>query len=552
MHPARAVLALLLVTSWAPAQEATPPGRQSQLKPGEMCTVEGMAVKATTGEPVKKVLVTIFPVDGRGQQHSASTDASGRFVIRNVEPGGYFMHAGGNGYPFQAYGQRAPGRRGKILALDPGRHERDIVFRLMPGSVITGTVYDEDGDPVVGANVQGLRFVFAGGPPQMGTVAGAQTNDLGEYRLYGLEPGQYYVVANYQNQRPPNEPSDDVYLPTFYPNTPDPAQAVTVQVRPGDDVPGINLSLTRVRGVRVRGHVLNEVTGKTFEGSIYVQVMPQDGKFAGYSFGNYGASVQDDKGTFEIRGLPPGSYALSANWNDEKKSYFGRVPVDVANTDIEGVTLVISPGTELRGRIRTNPGARLDFSKLNLWLQPSENMMAGGGGAEIKADGTFVVHNVYDGNYRLHVGGFPEEFYLKSARIGGSDVLETGLNISRTQAVGTLELELALTGGRVDGTVLQDQKPVPGVLVVLVPDPPFRNRDEMYSVKNTDQLGRFSLLGLPPGDFKLFAWEAAEGASFRDPDFLKLYESRGTPVSIQEGQQQTVQVELIPAEEEQP
>jgi hypothetical protein len=102
----------------------------------------------------------------------------------------------------------------------------------------------------------------------------------------------------------------------------------------------------------------------------------------------------------------------------------------------------------------------------------------------------------------------------------------------------------------VEGSVLRQQHPVGGIWVVLVPDPPHRDREEMYSMKVTDGFGRFSLSGQPPGDFKLFAWEPVQGTSYTDPDFFGAFEGRGTPVHIEERQQQTVQLEVITAEEQ--
>jgi hypothetical protein len=128
-------------------------------------------------------------------------------------------------------------------------------------------------------------------------------------------------------------------------------------------------------------------------------------------------------------------------------------------------------------------------------------------------------------------------------------VLGPGLNITQGQPHGQLEVTLSLNGGRVDGTVFKDGKPG-GATVVLVPDPPLRDHPELYSVKTSDELGRYSLLGLPPGDFKLFAWEPAEGLDFQDPDFIKLYEDRGAGVRIEEKKQQSAQLQVIPAEED--
>ena len=268
-------------------------------------------------------------------------------------------------------------------------------------------------------------------------------------------------------------------------------------------------------------------------------------------FANYGAGVQNETGGFDIPGVPPGSYYLTAGWNDGKQQYFGRTQVDVAGTDVDGVNLLLSPPVQLRGSFRAEPVAKLNFGALNLSFEPVDTASMGGAGASVKADGTFVVDNLYEGNYRLDVGGFPEEYYVKSARLGGTDVLESGLNISQGHPPGQLEMTLSLDGGRVDGTAFKDGKPFGGATVVLVPDPPRRDHPELYSVKTSDELGRYSLLGLPPGDFKLFAWEPSEGLDFQDPDFIKLYEDRGAGVHIEEKKQQNVQLQVIPAEEEQ-
>ena len=110
------------------------------------------------------------------------------------------------------------------------------------------------------------------------------------------------------------------------------------------------------------------------------------------------------------------------------------------------------------GRFRVEGSDQFDFTRLGLWLQPIDSTM-GAGSSQVKADGTFVVENVYDGNYRLRILGFPEQYYVKSAREGGSDVLESGLTISRSQPPARLEIVLSPDGGRVDGTCCKSRIP---------------------------------------------------------------------------------------------
>jgi hypothetical protein len=515
--------------------------------PGETCTVEGETVKATTGEGLKKMTVQLFSMERGGEPLSTLTDANGRFVFSGVEPGGYSLMASGNGYPSQRYGQRGRFDAGKILKLTPGRTEKDIVFRLQPPGVITGTIYDEDGGPAVRAQVQAVRSVRQGSRHVFMPVMGAETDDRGEYRIFGLEPDQYLVVATYQRQQvAPSDPGDDVYVPTFHPGAPDSGQATLIEVKPGDVVSDINVDLRLLHGVRVRGSVRGGPPPKTQAG-MWVSLQKRDSELQ--LAANYGASVQNETGSFEIRGVPPGSYYLTGGWGDGKQQYYGRTPLDVGTADADGVNLLLGVPVQLPGSFHTDPAEKLDFSALNLWLQPVDSGMDGGS-ASVKPDGTFVIENLHDGNYRLQVGGFPEQYYVKSARLGGMEVLGPGLNISHSQPPGQLEVTLTLNGGRVDGTVVKERKPSGYALVVLVPDPPLRDHSELYSSKSCDALGRYSLLGLPPGDFKLFAWEPRQGLDFSDPDFMKVYEGRGTQVHIEESRRLAVQLEVIPAEEE--
>jgi len=540
------------------AQDVSPPGVPSRFQPSELCTVEGQVVKATTGEPLRKITVQLQPLNGprrfglgqAPQAFSTITDSSGHFLLNGVDPGRYVLTAGGGGYPDQVYGQDRLHGQMKPLEVNSGHPVRDILMRLQPPGVITGTIYDEDGDPVVGAQVQALRSFRQGNRRQISGASPTQTDDRGEYRIFGLESGDYLIVANYQpRQTLPAKLHEDVYLPTFHPGTSDPGQAILVQVHPGDEESGINVELKRAHGVGVSGRVLSEAPARTLQGT-YVSLVPRNSTLPNYNYSNYGTGVQDQLGNFQIPGVPPGSYFLSASRGDQHGSYFGRTAVEVGTVDVEGVTVFLGPGIELHGRFRTDPPAKLNISSLNLYLSPADSPM-GGGSAEVKPDGTFVIRNLCDGTYRVHVGGFPEEYYVKSARLGGLDVFEAGLSITHGQSPSQLEITLTQDGGQVNGTVLKDQKPLEGAFVVLVPDPPLRSHEELYSFKRSDPLGKYSLLGLPPGDFKLFAWEQIEeGADVWDPDYIKQYDDRGTRVHIEEKQQQDVQLEVIPLNED--
>jgi len=545
----RAVCVLLVGAIVVAGEQASASPQTPGEKTSGACSVGGVVVKSTTGESIKRATVQLAPIGGGQQSYSTFTENNGRFIIHDIVPGRYMIFASGNGY-FEESRQKNKDNTGtRNLDLTPGTNLRGLSFRLLPPGVITGTVYDDDGDPVIQAQVRALRVAGSGAHRQVSEAGSGQTNDLGEYRIWGLQPGKYLVAATYQPpQNNPGQQTNEVFLPTFHPSTPDTSQASVVEVDPGVEASGIDVDIRQAHAVTVRGRVMVDGAVKSLRGN-YVSLTPRASPEGGFSFTNYGGPVQNDLGDFEIRGVPPGPYNLSAFWSDGKRQLYGRVPVEVSNANLDGVNFVLGSPITLAGRIRVEGSNPFDITRLGLWLLSVDNTL-GSGGTKIKPDGTLVIENVYDGTYGVRVFGYPEEYYVKSVREGGSEVLESRLTISRSQPPTPLEIILSPAGGRVDGSVLHDGHPIGGAWVVLAPDPPHRDREDMYSMKATDGFGRFSLLGLPPGDFKLFAWEPTQGTNYMDPDFYEAFEGRGTPVHIEERQQQTLQVEVITAEEQ--
>jgi protocatechuate 3,4-dioxygenase beta subunit len=545
-------LVFVLLQTLSPKSPATstaqPDTRQPAVKPENMCTVEGIVLKAATGDPLKKASLTLNKVEGHEQVKNATSDASGQFQIKNIEPGRYHLYASRNGYVREEYGQRATRGSGTILTLTAGQHLKDISFRLISAAVIAGHVYDEDGEPVDNAEVQALRFQYEKGQRKLATSGGAETNDLGEYRLYGLAPGQYYVSASYNPRRFGIEGPEAGYAPVYYPGSVDPNRASALDLHAGDELPGIDFTLTPVKTFNVKGRVYDAVNSRPgIHTMVFLEPRNAEGRTWTMTSQNF---VQDPQGAFELRGVVPGSYYLLAMSTEGDKRYTSREAVEVSDSDVEGVSLVIGPGIDLKGHIRTEGNAALDPSVLSIWLQPrEERMYIGGGRASIKADGTFTISNVADGDYQFEMWNLPEDFYLKAARTGGSDVLASDLSVSRKQPPGALEVVLSPNGGRIDGRVLKEDKPFSGATVVLVPEEGRRKEERLYESTSTDQDGQFSIRGITPGDYTLFAWESVEQGAYQDPEFLRPYKDRGKPIHVDEGNKLNSQLDLISASE---
>jgi hypothetical protein len=531
------------------------PGNAQPAQPRDRCSVEGQVMNSLTGEPVRKAHISLQGMgspNSRGASpstYAAVTDAGGRFTIQDIEPGTYFMGAERNGFIDAQSGRWGQAR--PVMTLNPGQHTGDIVFRLVPHGVITGRVLDEDGEPVENVQVNVLRRQFFRGKRQLVPSGGSGTDDLGEYRIFGLAPGKYYLSANYRRwnammaqDRTPGGAPEEGYAPTYFPGTTDPAGAVAIQVSAGAMVGGTDLALRKTLTVRVRGHVAN-VTGDGLPSRTMLRLVPRNTSFGGFFVQTWTQAIRNQGGTFEFRGIAPGAYLVWAQWSDEGKGYSVMQPLDVGNNNLDDVTVLLSPGVELKGQVRSEGSGDVNLGSLSIRLEPKETAMRGGQGAKANDDGTFAIQNVSADHYWVNVYGLLPAYYVKSVRMGDVDALEAGLDTSQG-AAGTLEITISGNGGQIEGTAADSkQKPASGAVVALVPDDPRRERLMLFKTTVTDTTGHFSITGVAPGEYKLFAWEQIEEGAYQDPEFLKPYENQGQAVTIREGSRETAQLKVI-------
>lgn len=520
-------------------------GQQPAAKDSTLSTIEGTILAAETGQPLRKAWVALNKAEGRGTPQTAMTDASGHFVLKDIEPGRYHLSAAHTGYVQQQYGERGSHTLGTTLALSPGQQVRDISFRLIRAAAISGHIYDEDGEPVEGAEVNALKYGYYQGRRRLLPAGSARTNDLGEYRIYGLAPGQYVISAGQNSSQSSDQAGRLGYAPGYYPGTPDPADAAPVTVRGGDDFPGVDFNLQPARTVTVSGRVFNAVTGRPGVGtSIFFAPRRRDQApiFSFYSR----AYVQDPQGDFKVENVIPGSYYLIGLTTVEGKQYTSRLPIEVGDADLTGINLIISPGATLKGLVEVTGKADITAMQISLRSRDQEVYFGARAAGTPKPDGSFVISSVSDGSYEVDVTPLPEDAYLKDVRVGDQSILTSGLEITGGQIPGNLHVMVSAEGGRLDGTVMKDEKPFVGAAVVLVPDDAaMRKEGRWYKETTADQYGNFSLRGIRPGDYKIFAWETIEPGAYEDPAFLQRFEAQGKAVEVKEGTQRSVQLSVI-------
>jgi len=544
-----APLCLLLLSASTPCQTPKNPETRKE----DLCKISGSVVKLAGDEPLRKAQVQLRSEEERPRTISTVTNAGGLFILRGIEPGRYRLTVGRNGFVAQAYGQRKPTDPGAVLTLRPGQEIKDLLFRLIPSAVIAGRILDEDGEPLPSVNVSALHQVYHEGKLTLATSTAVASNDLGEYRLFGLPPGRYLITAVYTqwNRFGVGEDSDaaetqeEGYAKMYYPGTPDAGRAMPLAIKAGEEVPSIDILMRKVRVYHVRGHVYNLLTKKAaMDANVFLVAR---GRNLEWEFDNQQSTAQKKDGSFDISEVRPGSYVVAAYWFDEGKPMVARVPVDVGNADVDGVSLTLGSGVNIPGRIIWDGQPSLEENELNVVPMAADigRNFWGIGGARVDATNSFVIKDLGDGIYFAELRGLSKDCYVKEVRYGSSSALDDGFTVARGTPA-SLEITISSRGATIQGSVAdEDGLPAAGVQVVIVPELSRRSLHRLYKSVTTDQYGHFKIRGIAPGDYSLFSWEEVESGAWEDPEFIKPFEAKGEKISVQDADQKTMNLTAI-------
>lgn len=537
------------ITAQPGVAQPQPPAAPA-VQPEDRGTVKGQVISSATGEPLKKANLVLMRAESPPATYSAVTDTGGKFSIPDVDPGKYRLMAERNGFVRQFYGARGNNMTGQTLTLAPRGKITGLVFKLTPQAVISGHVFDEDGDPVPHVSVEALQSRYLQGKKHLLPRSSASTNDLGEYRIFGLPAGKYLLMAAYRNTMMgmmgmpvgASVKTEEGYAPVYYPAASEAANAAPLTLTPGVELRGTDLRLVKIRAVHVGG-IVTMPEGIAGPG-VMVMLLPRES--GGASFSRNMAPVRDAQGHFEIHGVTAGAYVLVVNFFGNGLRYSGQQPLDVGNSNIDDVRISLAAPVDLAAHVHAEANAHFPSDQTRVMLQPVVTGSMGGGYGSVGVDGDVVLKNLAPAQYRATVAT-PPGFYVKSLRYGDSDALESPIDLS-TGPPGQLDITLSPAGGEVDGSVKNDKGDVAeGATVTLIPDGPRRASSMFLKTQTTDQSGHFAFKDIAPGEYTVYAWDQIDPGAIEDPDFIKPFEDSGKKLKIEEKARENVDLQMISA-----
>ena len=553
-----------------PAQQRDPTAAPAAL-------IAGRVLYADTGRPVKGARVSVSAPELPGGRAILSDDM-GVFRLTDLPAGRYTLSVSKAGFVQLAYGQRRPLQAGTPLQLADDQEIKDIEFRLPRGSVIAGHVYDETGDPMAGIPVRVLRYQYQQGERRLMPAGNAQTNDLGEYRVWGLMPGEYYVDAqsrinlafappgggrggrgggpsgaiagavgtlagnNVAAPVAPNDESQIAYAPTYFPGVTSVAEALPITLGLSQQSLDNDFGLQLVAVARVSGHVANPDGSATTSGNVNLTAEPIAGGRGNQPGNNYGSRLSGD-GSFSISNVPPGRYILRARGTNSEWPQFGTLPITVAGLDIPDVTVMVQQGATILGTVsfpqsQTTPPdlgqVRISSVSVDPGLTNSQ--------ARVEKDNSFKIVAVAAGAHLIRASGQLRGWSLKSVLLDGRDITDTPIEIRSGQEITRVTMTFTDAVSEINGTLTSGQGvPVTDYTVLAFPtDSSLWNAQSRHiATARPDQNGKFRIRNLPAGSYYMATVDPSQQGEWFEPAYLEEQRLGATNVVIGDGETKT-------------
>jgi len=561
----------------APPRDRQPAGGQ---RPAGTGSISGRVVSAD-GSVLRRAQVQLSGPGVTGR--TVLTDSEGRFSFTALPASRYTLRVFRGGYINLTYGQRTPTDAPKQIELADGQALSGIDILLPRGGAIAGRVVDEFGEPVLQAQVQAWRYSYQPSGERVLQPGGssAVTDDLGQFRLYGLNAGEYVVSANSRNQFMPMEraggdllafggQAQEGYAPTYYPGTVNPAEAQTVNLGLGQEL-AMQLQLVPSRLAQVSGAVFDS-QGQPVNGSP-VMLRPAAGVVGG---ANRSAST-NAQGAFTLTNVAPGDYFLevrprpqppnerpqngrgNVNAGATADMEFASVPLTI-DGDLTGIQIVTGKGATISGRVvfeGTPPASGLRVRVVAQVADPQRAIGLPGNPQQegfVDAAGAFELTRI-TGPVFLRVqltsangGPGPNQVNVmtKAVLVDGQDMADIPFDPTRRGRTANVTLVLTDKVTEISGVVTDGHGGPLESSVMIVPEdlPPGVSPQRFQRMLRSSRDGKFSVRGMPPGRYVALAMPFLDTNQQYDPVLAQRVRQRGHTFSVREGDQVTFELSL--------
>lgn len=555
------VLALSIVVQLSSATGSAPTS-VLEVQSNRTGSIHGRVVAADNGALLRGATVRLR--SSSAGTRTSTTDASGAFQFLGLPAGRYSITA--------EKLTMVPLETPQAIELADGQVLQGLEIRLRRGGIVGGRIVDRFGDPVVQGSVTAYGVDYLNGQRRLVSRGSATTDDLGQFRIYGLPRGRYFVAAIIQKRtseivedqddpdRPRATPGRSGFAPTFFPGTATAAEARPINLEPGQEVLGLDFGLLAARLARVSGRIVDSSNHVASN----MVVMLNSARSDVALLGSPNVLQAGADGTFTFQEVPPGEYTLdvvsavalhdiaeSGTGQSRAGTEFASIPLQVVGDDIQGVVIRTSRGVNLSGRLITDgasfPPALLARVRVEARLPivgPAQALFNSDG--PVKTDGTFEIPAVILPRV-LRIRGLPDGWILKSVLVNGQDVTDQATDFARVN-VARLELVITDRPGSLKGVVKHPSGlPAGGAQVVVFPvdsslwTAPF-GRYFHQTIAGTD--GRFTISGLPEAQYLAAVAEVSENEDWTYTDNLERLRVSAVPFMIVQGEVKTLALTL--------
>ena len=505
--------------------------------------ISGTVVNAVTGEPLSRAGVSIALSSDFSPVQSTQTSPDGRFMFDHLPAAKYALTGSRRGFITAAYDEHE--QFSTAIATGEGLVSENLVLRLVPDAVISGTVAEDSGDPIENARVSLYRQTHNSGVERIQLAGNTNTDDIGAYEFTGLAPGNYFIAASGRpwyadtnagmihvstqesSKEFPHSPLDLVYATTFYADVTNPDDATPIPLKGGDRVQ-INFALHPQPAL----HLLIHTPVPDDPRQMNMMPFPAlDQQVFGMSDNPEANGRLIAPGLMEMS-VAPGQYRLRVNGGPSAQA-MRSTTIDVTS-DQSVDAGAGQPLADVTGKVAMASGEALrSNTTMILTSYDGENR----NGSVVDKQGNFEMANVLPGRYRLDGWGIGGHLFISKLAATGAEV--DGDRIT----IGSSPVMIAATVYRdpdleVTGFAKRDGKPVPGVMIVLVPRDAANNRD-LFRRDQSDSDGSFSLRDVIPGKYTVVAIADGWTLNWAEPNVISRYLSSGQSVTVTEQNSKT-------------